>query len=49
MGLRPTLVKGRGGVFEVRHGQELVFSKREAGRFPLPGEVVRLLRERGEA
>jgi selT/selW/selH-like putative selenoprotein len=48
LGVRPTLIKGRGGVFEVRRGQELVFSKKEAGRFPAPGEVVRMLGERGE-
>jgi hypothetical protein len=30
----------------VRHGQELVFSKKEAGRFPAPGEVLRMLAER---
>lgn len=46
LGVRPTLIRGRGGVFEVRHGQELVFSKREAGRFPQPGEVLRMLEER---
>ena len=45
LGVRPTLIKGRGGIFEVRHGQELVFSKREAGRFPVPGEVLRMLGE----
>lgn len=48
LGVRPTLIRGRGGVFEVRHGQELVFSKREAGRFPMPGEVLRMLGELGE-
>jgi predicted Rdx family selenoprotein len=49
LGVRPTLIKGRGGVFEVRHGQEVVFSKREAGRFPAPGEVLRMLGEQREA
>jgi hypothetical protein len=33
-------------VFEVRHGQALIFSKRQSHRFPEPGEVVGLLRER---
>jgi hypothetical protein len=33
----------------VRHGQELVFSKKETGRFPQPGEVVRLVAHRAQA
>jgi selenoprotein W-related protein len=33
------LIKSGGGVFEIRRGQELVFSKRQLGRFPEPGEV----------
>jgi len=28
-----------GGVFEVRADEKLVFSKKELGRFPEPGEV----------
>jgi selenoprotein W-related protein len=37
------MIKGRGGVFEVRNGEELIFSKKQLGRFPEPGEVVDLL------
>ena len=44
--MRPELVKGRGGVFEVTLGDELVFSKRELRRFPGPGEVEGELRKR---
>jgi selT/selW/selH-like putative selenoprotein len=47
LGVRPELVKGRGGDFEVALGNDLVFSKRRAGRFPQPGEVVAELRRRG--
>lgn len=27
-------------------GDELIFSKKEAGRFPAPGEIARVLREK---
>jgi len=37
------LIKGRGGVFEVTVGNDLVFSKKKLGRFPQPGEVEREL------
>ena len=33
------LVPGRGGVFEVRIDGDLVFSRRDAGRFPEPREI----------
>ena len=36
-------MKGKGGVFEVAVGDELVFSKKQQGRFPEPGEVEREL------
>lgn len=32
-------MRSRGGVFEVKRGDELVFSKKGTGRFPRPGEV----------
>ena len=47
LGVRPELVRGRGGELEVALGNELVFSKRRAGRFPGPGEVVTALRRLG--
>jgi selenoprotein W-related protein len=39
MGVEARLVKGAGGVFEVRLDGELLFSKKKAGRFPDPGEI----------
>lgn len=38
-----TLVPSSGGVFEVRRGDTVVFSKRQKGRFPNPGEVAEAL------
>jgi selenoprotein W-related protein len=40
------LIKGRGGVFEVTVGNDLIFSKKQSGRFPQPGEVERELSSR---
>ena len=40
------LVKGQGGVFDVRLDGELVFSKKQLGRFPEPGEVEQTLAPR---
>ena len=40
------LIKGSGGVFEVKVDDELVFSKAALGRFPEPGEVAAGLRGR---
>jgi len=37
------LIKSGGGVFEIRNGDQLVFSKRQLGRFPEPGEVEQQL------
>ena len=42
--MRPRLIEGRGGVFEVRTGKTLVFSKHETGRFPEDDEVLRALK-----
>jgi selenoprotein W-related protein len=39
-------VPGSGGVFEVRVGDELIFSRREAGRFAEAEELERLVRDR---
>ena len=36
----PALIEGRGGVFEIRLDDELVFSKRSLGRFPDSEEEV---------
>jgi selenoprotein W-related protein len=39
------LIPSSGGVFEIRRGKDLVYSKRQLGRFPEEGEVVRLLKQ----
>lgn len=45
LGVPVTLVRGARGVFDVVVDGRLVFSKDRAGRFPDPGEVVRLIRQ----
>ncbi|MBZ5588420.1 MAG: Rdx family protein [Acidobacteriia bacterium] len=42
-GAEARLIKGSGGVFDVKVDGRTVFSKHETGRFPEPGEVTRLL------
>jgi selT/selW/selH-like putative selenoprotein len=39
-------VKGSGGVFEVTLDNQVIFSKKATGRFPLPGEVVAALEQK---
>jgi len=41
-----TLVPSTNGVFEVRVDGALVFSKTRLGRFPQPGELVRVVGEK---
>lgn len=38
-GIEPDLIKGKNGVFEVKLGDELIFSKKDLERFPEHGEV----------
>lgn len=45
-GVKPTLVRSHGGVFEVTAGNDLIFSKKKVGRFPEPGEVEKVLEAR---
>jgi selenoprotein W-related protein len=45
-GTSTRLIKSSGGVFEVTVDGDLVFSKRTLGRFPEPGEVEGLVRNR---
>jgi selenoprotein W-related protein len=40
------LVPGTGGVFEVRVDDELIWSRKEQGRFPEAKEVKQLVRDR---
>ena len=42
----PQLIKGRGGVFEITAGNDLLFSKKQLGRFPEPGEIENALASR---
>ncbi|MCP3960240.1 MAG: SelT/SelW/SelH family protein [bacterium] len=44
--IRPTLVKGRNGDFEVTLDGELIYSKKANGRFPEPGEVAQEIKGR---
>jgi len=39
------LVPGTGGVFEVRVNDKLIFSRKEAGRFPESKELKQLIRD----
>lgn len=40
------LVPGTGGVFDVKLAGELIFSRKEAGRFPESKELKQLVRDR---
>ena len=40
------LVPGTGGIFEVRLNEELIFSRKEASRFPESKELKQLVRDR---
>lgn len=39
------IVPSSGGVFEISLGDELIFSKKELGRFPEDDEVEKLIRK----
>ena len=41
------LIRGGGGIFDVKVDGELVFSKHRVGRFPEDGEVPKAIRRRG--
>jgi selenoprotein W-related protein len=40
------MVPGTGGVFEIRLGDELIWSRKEQGRFPEIKELKQLVRDR---
>lgn len=44
LGLEARLIRGGGGVFELRREGRVLYSKKETGSFPAPGEASRLLR-----
>jgi selenoprotein W-related protein len=37
------LIQSSGGVFEIRNGDQVIFSKKQLGRFPNEGEIARNL------
>lgn len=43
-GVEATLVRDKGGVFQVRRDGEIVYDKADEHRFPEEGEVARLLK-----
>jgi len=43
--IETALIAGSGGVFEIELDGRQIFSKKQSGRFPDPGEVERLVRE----
>jgi len=40
LGVEAELIASGGGVFEIRVDDQLIFSKKELGRFPEDGEVL---------
>lgn len=44
--MKPELVRGADGIFDVHVDGERIFSKDEAHRFPAPAEIVAALRRR---
>lgn len=38
------LIKSKGGAFEIRHDDKLVYSKLETGRFPSHEEIIDALK-----
>ena len=40
------LIPGTGGVFDIRLNGELIYSRKEAGRFPESKELKQLIRDR---
>ena len=42
--LKPRLIEGRGGIFDVKANGELIYSKHETGRFPEEAEIIKRLK-----
>jgi selT/selW/selH-like putative selenoprotein len=38
--VEPRLIRGKGGIFDVKVDGETIFSKHDQGRFPEEGEVL---------
>ena len=47
--MKPRLIEGSGGVFEVKVDGRLVYSKKATGRFPENDEVFFHVKQAGEA
>ncbi len=44
--IKPALIEGSGGVFEVTLDDTLIFSKKKEGRFPENDEILKLIAEK---
>ena len=44
-GINSELIESSGGVFEIRINDHLIFSKKELGRFPEEGEIVKFIED----
>jgi selenoprotein W-related protein len=44
LGFESELVKGENGIFDVEVDNKIIFSKKQAGRFPDKKEIIKLLR-----
>ena len=44
-GTKAELIKGMGGVFEVKFNNSVIFSKNQLDRFPNPGEIVQFIED----
>lgn len=42
--IKPRLIEGRGGVFDVEVDGRLLYSKHATGEFPDPAEIIGLLK-----
>ncbi len=47
--MKPRLIPGSGGVFEVKVSDKLVFSKKATGRFPEHDEIFYHVKQAAEA
>jgi selT/selW/selH-like putative selenoprotein len=43
-GIQIELIKGKGGAFEIKSDETLLFSKKKSGRFPTNEEIVAALK-----
>ncbi len=40
IGVKPEMIEGSGGIFDVKVDGKMIFSKHKEGRFPEPYEVI---------